>query len=302
MAVTLTDPADAFVLHNRASSSRPLAATADDAGAEIGFVKSRRDAISFIVAGTAALPFLPTAAYADAAAVQDSLDVENFLRKGVDLGGNMGVSSQAGKSRPQTGVVLRDGTEVRQAKDGSVAAEILTGTKEKPVAVMTSFSSPWKLETGPVFDVECRDKRSGDGIFVAVTENTGGKRIGDLPNSFFLDRLFSPTGRFSFYGPPTDIKVKKSTMDGTNKVIELSFSNLSQSTNAEIPRNAMLVATIPEGTDSAVMLIGSANAARWKNGASKTVKDSLDSFKALPSPKTNLKLRAKDRSEMFINF
>jgi len=113
MAVTLTDPADAFVLHNRASSSRPLAATADDAGAEIGFVKSRRDAISFIVAGTAALPFLPTAAYADAAAVQDSLDVENFLRKGVDLGGNMGVSSQAGKSRPQTGVVLRDGTEVR---------------------------------------------------------------------------------------------------------------------------------------------------------------------------------------------
>jgi len=153
-----------------------------------------------------------------------------------------------------------------------------------------------------VFDVECRDKRSGDGIFVAVTENTGGKRIGDLPNSFFLDRLFSPTGRFSFYGPPTDIKVKKSTMDGTNKVIELSFSNLSQSTNAEIPRNAMLVATIPEGTDSAVMLIGSANAARWKNGASKTVKDSLDSFKALPSPKTNLKLRAKDRSEMFINF
>ena len=42
-----------------------------------------------------------------AAAVQDSLDVDSFLRSGQDLGGNMGVSSQAGKSRPETGVFLR---------------------------------------------------------------------------------------------------------------------------------------------------------------------------------------------------
>lgn len=42
-----------------------------------------------------------------AAAVQDSVDVDSFLRNGQDLGGNMGVSSQAGKSRPETGVFLR---------------------------------------------------------------------------------------------------------------------------------------------------------------------------------------------------
>ena len=42
-----------------------------------------------------------------AAAVQDSLDVDSFLRNGQDIGGNMGVSSQAGKSRPETGVFLR---------------------------------------------------------------------------------------------------------------------------------------------------------------------------------------------------
>jgi hypothetical protein len=39
--------------------------------------------------------------------VQDSVNVDNFLRTGIDAGGGMGVSSQAGKSRPQTGVVLR---------------------------------------------------------------------------------------------------------------------------------------------------------------------------------------------------
>jgi hypothetical protein len=42
-----------------------------------------------------------------ASAVQDSMNVDQFLRSGMDAGGNMGVSSQAGKSRPETGVYLR---------------------------------------------------------------------------------------------------------------------------------------------------------------------------------------------------
>ena len=42
-----------------------------------------------------------------ASAVQDSMNVDAFLRSGVDAGGNMGVSSQAGKSKPETGVFLR---------------------------------------------------------------------------------------------------------------------------------------------------------------------------------------------------
>jgi len=236
---------------------------------------------------------------ADAAspAMQDSLDVDSFLRTGVDPGGNMGVSSQAGKSRPQTGVVLRDGSEVSQGPGGDVLAEILVGTKADPKAVLASFSAPWPLAKGPVFDVECRDPANGDGAFLAVTKSTGGKSLEELPSSFFLDRLFDPTGRFSFYGPPTDIKVKKSAVDGNNRYIELSFSNLSQSTNAEIPRKAVLVATIPKGTDNAVMLVSSATASRWKGkDAEQSVRRTVESFRAVPAPKSNLKLRAKDRS------
>ena len=78
---------------------------------------SRRDAVEVVVGAVAvagaALAAGPSAASA-AAAVQDSLSVDDFLRTGVDGGGNMGVSSQAGKSRPVTGVVFRDGTEVLQ--------------------------------------------------------------------------------------------------------------------------------------------------------------------------------------------
>lgn len=54
-----------------------------------------------------------------------------------------------------------------------------------------------------MFDIECRDGKTGDGSFVAVTQSTNGRSVGDLPSAFFLERLFDPTGRFSFYGPPT---------------------------------------------------------------------------------------------------
>ena len=211
----------------------------------------------------------------------------------------MGVSSQAGKSRPQTGVVFRDGTDVLQAKNGEVSAEILVGTKAQPTSVLVSFTAPYKLETGAVFDVECRDGKTGDGVFLAVTETTGGKSLEELPTSFFLNRLFDPTGRFSFYGPPTDVKVKRSKMmdGGDRRMLELTFSNLSQSTNAEIPRNAVVVTSIPKGTNNAVMLVASSNSSRWKKGGAEArAMEIVDSFRAVPAPKTNLKLRAKDRS------
>lgn len=49
----------------------------------------------------------PSPAEAAASAVQDSLNVDDFLRTGLDTGGPMGVSSQAGKSKPETGIFLR---------------------------------------------------------------------------------------------------------------------------------------------------------------------------------------------------
>lgn len=253
---------------------------------------SRRDVIIATAASMCTLPSVVNAA----AAVQDSLEIEQFLRTGIDAGGPMGVSSQAGKSRPVTGVVFRDGTDVLQSKQGDVSAEILVGTKSDPKSVLISFTAPYKLETGSVYDVECRDQKTGDGAFVAVTEKVDGKSLEELDSSFFMKRLFDPTGRFSFYGPPTDVSVKKSSMvDGNKRLLEVSFSNLSQSTQSEIPRKAIVVATIPNGTENAVMLVASSNASRWKKGADVTARNIVDSFSAVPV-KTNMKLRAKDRS------
>ena len=109
---------------------------------------SRRNILGGLVAacGAGALLVEPTPAWS-AAAVQDSLDVDAFLSKGVDLGGTMGVSSQAGKSRPETGVYLRDGSEVsRNKKSGDVSAEIVVnGVDGQNMAVFVGYSSPWQL-------------------------------------------------------------------------------------------------------------------------------------------------------------
>lgn len=225
-------------------------------------------------------------------------DVDDFLRSG-QVGMPMGVSGQAGKSRPRTGIVFRDGSEVsRDAKTGNVLAEVLLGAESSdPTAALVTFTSPWSLAKGSLFDVECRNAEGGDSSFLSLTGKANGKSVESLPTAFFTKSLFSPTGRFSFYGPPTDVKVKKSYMSGNNRVIELGFSILSQSTGAEIPRLAIVVASIPEGTDEAVMLATSTTATRWRKGTEKDCRKTAESFNVSLSPKTGMKVRAKSKDE-----
>jgi hypothetical protein len=193
---------------------------------------------------------------------------------------------------------FRDGSDVsRDSRSGGVLAEIiLKDTKGEKMAALTSFSSPWPLATGSFFDIECRNQQ-GDNAFVAVTTNVNGQSIDSISDSFLLENLMAPTARFSFYGSPTDVKVKKSTQKDGYRIIDLNFSTLSQSTQTEIPRKARLVATIPSGSSQAVMLVASASASRWKKGAAENVESTANSFRAVAAPQTSLKLRRKERPQ-----
>ena len=277
---------------------------------------TRRSALGWLMSGTT------TAAAAAAAGVvtgsvlvpcqvtHASVDTEDFIRTGM-VSMPMGVSGQAGKAKPITGVIFREGTDVsRNPRSGDVLAEILVKNKainnnnnndsNNLLPVVTTFSSPWPLATGNVFDIECRDGETGDAVFVAVTPTVGGKDLDQLNDSFFTQSIFSPTGRFSLYGQPTDIKVKTVAMKDNYRVLDVSFSTLSQSTQTEIPRKAKVVATIPTGASQAVMLIASASALRWKKGAEKVIVTLADSFKATPAPQTGLKVRAKESESSFL--
>jgi len=127
---------------------------------------------------------------------------------------------------------------------------------------------------------------------LAISSDVKGKKIADLSSQFIQEQLFSQTGRFSFYGVPTDIKFGKGAVNGNYKTFDINFSILSQSTGAEIPRKARVIATIPDGANQAVMLIGSASAARWKKGTDQKITSTIESFRAIPAPKTNLRMRA----------
>lgn len=250
----------------------------------------RRDFISkaaALAAGTSSsVVVIPQLAQAD-------VDIESFEKTGT-VSMPMGVSGQAGKAKPYTGVVLREGSEVsRDERSGNVLAEILVGPEGNPTPILATFTSPWGLAKGALFDVETRDAATGDSAFLTVA-SAKGKTLDGLQNAFFTENLFSKTGRFSFYGQPTDIRVKKSKIDDNYRYLEIAFSNLSQSTNAEIPRVALVSASIPEGTDAVVMLVSSATASRFKNrGADKVVTQTVQSFKVARAPESGLKIRAK---------
>ena len=71
------------------------------------------------------------------------------------------------------------------------------------------------------------------------------------------------------------------------------FVNCDNAHLPEIPRTALVSATIPEGTDDVVMLVGSATSNRWKRGAEQPVRDTVKSFKATLAPTSGMKVRAK---------
>lgn len=265
----------------------------------------RREFVDSAIARAATMILAPPLLLPTRRACAADVDTENFIKTGM-VSMPMGVSGQAGKAKPVTGVILRDGSEVsRDERTGGVLAEILlpgggSGRSIDSIPIVTTFVSPWSLAKGGLFDVECRDSSTGDGAFLAVTSAAAGtgNDVSKLSNSFFVNGLFSSTGRFSFYGAPTDIKVRKSDVIGKYRYLEITFSNLSQSTNAEIPRTALVSATIPEGTDYVVMLVGSSTTNRWKNkGTEGKVREVVGSFRATLAPASGMKARARGRAD-----
>ena len=179
---------------------------------------------------------------------------------------------------------------LKSSNGGGGGGDVLT-------PVVATFQSPWPLATGTVFDVECREPRTGDGVFLQVTPQLppSATSASALSESFLVDQLVSPTGRFSFYGAPTDVRVRRSDNVGDNlKVWDVTFSIMSQSTQTELPRQARIVATIPAGASQAVLLVASANSLRWKK-VEPQVAQIVQSFRAVPAPPTQLKVRAKER-------
>ena len=208
---------------------------------------------------------------------------------------NLGAGTIAGKSRPVTGVILlAEASASGTPGNPFISAEcVLNGG----IAATATFQSPWPIARGMYYDVEARSK-DGDGAFLMVSSLPKGeaRALEALPARYFFDAVFSAAGRFGAYGAPTDVKLVKSTLnaEGTTRYVEIQFSALTPSLS-EVPRRALIAATVPKGSDDVLMLVGGAATSRWKKGGEETVRAAVDSFKVSETRATKLRrVRSSD--------
>ena len=86
--------------------------------------------------------------------------------------------------------------------------------------IFSFFLFAFASATGMVYDVECRDSKTGDAAFLAVSppiiDSSSVSTISDIKDKDIIASIFGLRGRFSFYGVPTDVKIKKSTIIDNN--------------------------------------------------------------------------------------
>jgi hypothetical protein len=110
--------------------------------------------------------------------------------------------------------VFLEGSEPLQNSAGIVSAELLLvpdsgRSSERPRPVRVEFSAPWPLLSGSA-GLEARDLQTSESAFVQVVDG-----VGALPASnaaakeLLLKTVFSSQGKFSAYGSPMDVKVRK---------------------------------------------------------------------------------------------
>ena len=71
-----------------------------------------------------------------------------------------------------------------------------------------------------------------------------------VPASYLTSSVFNTFGRWSTYGPPTDVKVLKDESNGQVRYLEVVFSVLSQS-GPESVRRGVIAAVQPKGSETA---------------------------------------------------
>ena len=99
-----------------------------------------------------------------------------------------------GKTRPETGVVLREGSAPIQNKQGIVTAEILSG-KNNPILI--EFKTPWPLlqtTTG----LEARDLQQGESAFLQVLSDAPieAKSSSKILTKLLTDNILTSKGKY----------------------------------------------------------------------------------------------------------
>ena len=183
-----------------------------------------------------------------------------------------------GKTKPETGVVLREGSAPIQNSRGIVSAEVI-GATGNPIYVQ--FQTPWPL-LATTSGLEARDLLNSESAFVQVIPNVKEGTSDKALRALITDKVFSSKGKYGAYGEPIDVKIKKMDDDGLMTVGFTTYTPAMRESERKLYLKALFV------EDSLVMLVTGTTLQRFKS-QDKTLRQVADSFLAIAAPKSGLK-------------
>jgi hypothetical protein len=183
-----------------------------------------------------------------------------------------------GKTKPETGVTLREGFVPLQNSQGIVSGEIVSPVNGRPILIQ--FQSPWPL-LPTTSGLEARDLREPESAFVQVVPNK--KRWSDEGNAkkVISESVLAQQGKFGAYASPFDIKVKALT----DNVVECKFTTYTPSMR-ETDRQVLIKQQ--EADNTLVLLVAGTTSLRFP-AQRNTLLNVIDSFEAIAAPQSSLK-------------
>lgn len=175
-----------------------------------------------------------------------------------------------GKTKPDTGVVLWEGSAALQNPQGIVSAELnIDGSP-----VLVEFTTPWPLlaTTG---GLEARDLQSSESAFVQVTPSFSSDKEFQ---KIVLDTILGPQGKYGAYSAPVDVKLKK-VGD------ELYLATFIAYTPAMRESERSLLLKVAHFQKSAIVLVTGATRVKFKSQQS-TFERVANSFVAIKAPES----------------
>jgi hypothetical protein len=191
-----------------------------------------------------------------------------------------------GKTKPDTGVILREGSAPIQNSKGFVTAEIVS---DRGNPILVEFQAPYPL-LGTT-SLQARDLQQPESAFVQVIgSNTKKPTSNKALNALLTDNIFGSQGKFGAYGSPTDVKISPASNAEDNILYKATFTTYTPGM-LESNRKILLNCQWCDDDSTLVVLVVGTTAARFKSQEA-TLTKIASSLVAIDAPKTGLQKSA----------
>jgi hypothetical protein len=192
-----------------------------------------------------------------------------------------------GKTKPDTGVILREGSAPIQNSKGIVTAEIVS---ERGNPILVEFQAPYPLLGST--SLQARDLQQPESAFVQVIGSNSNKKpaTNKALNVLLTDSIFGSQGKFGAYGSPTDVKISPASNAEDNILYKASFTTYTPGM-LESNRKILLNCQWCDADSTLVVLVVGTTAARFKSQEA-TLTKIATSLVAIDAPKTGLQKSA----------